>query len=80
MATADKKTNQGDTGESLSVIEGQAHVHHHCSSLGDGEPIKNTVLPAALQDPFIGEENGQVQYRSMKWWWVICLLYIRGQG
>ncbi len=75
MATADKKTNQGDTGESLSILEGQAHVQHRSPSLDDGEPIKNTI-PATLQDPFIGEENGQVQYRSMKWWWVICLLYI----
>ncbi|OJJ06551.1 hypothetical protein ASPVEDRAFT_140600 [Aspergillus versicolor CBS 583.65] len=55
--------------QGLSIVEGQTNLHQ------DYEPIKKPV-PAALQDPFAGEENGQVQYRSMKWWWVICLLMI----
>lgn len=65
MAVADKKTDQADMDQGLSIVEGQTNLQQ------DDEPIKKTV-PAALQDPFAGEENGQVQYRSMKWWWVIC--------
>ncbi|KAL2859507.1 transmembrane amino acid transporter protein-domain-containing protein [Aspergillus pseudodeflectus] len=70
MATVDKKQPPNDANERSFVLDGETGP---CQQ-GDDAPIKDTILPARLQDPFEGDECRGVQYRVMKWWCVCFLL------
>jgi hypothetical protein len=71
MSSPDKKTNHEEMVERSSICESRTEYQRHHHSHIDDEPIKNGLPSAGPQDPFMGEEGTQVQYRSMKWWWVL---------
>ncbi|KAL2843911.1 transmembrane amino acid transporter protein-domain-containing protein [Aspergillus pseudoustus] len=70
---ADTQPTQDDTDTKLSIHDGrtQGQFSEHYE-----EPIKPPIVPARLQDPFVGDEGAEVHYRVMKWWYVffLCIL------
>jgi hypothetical protein len=68
MASTEKKTEHDEMVERTSVDEARTvHQGRHSSHVEE-EPSKDVKSLAGPQDPFMGEEGTQVQYRSMKWW------------
>lgn len=68
MDSTDKKMNRGEADDRLSILEdgSQFQVGHRI--FNDVEDLKPNMPVQFSQDPFMGEEGAEIQYRSMKWW------------
>lgn len=70
MTSTDKKTNQNDGNDRLSILEGRIEQQPH-NWTEEVENIKDTMRSPRDGDPFMGDDGAEVQYRSMKWWYVL---------
>jgi hypothetical protein len=68
MASTEKKTEHDEMVERSSIDEAHTANQAPRSRHVEEEPSKDVKSLAGPQDPFMGEEGTQVQYRSMKWW------------
>ncbi|KAL3490052.1 transmembrane amino acid transporter protein-domain-containing protein [Aspergillus germanicus] len=74
MASTEKKTEHDEMVERSSMSQAHTVNQGHRSSHAEEEPSKDVKAFAGPQDPFMGEEGTQVQYRSMKWWHCAILM------
>lgn len=79
MTHIEKKINQNNENDRLSIFE--EHIEHQPGNwMQDVAIAKGTMSFPRDRDPFMGDEGAEVQYRSMKWWYVLQHFGFKSMG